>query len=259
MDSGEHVTDVLCQHVDGSLQMSDQETVTAHLAACPACARDAALQMVVRRALRTHASSLTETAPDSLRARVAGLASPVVTQAAGVVVPFPANVVRRATRRWTRVLPMTAAATLLLAVGAGLLSPTGTVLAAQLTLDHLKCRAIASVSPGADPTHLGREWEQSWGWPVTVPGSRSDLDLSFVGLRHCLYHDGTMAHLMYDYRGHRVSLFVMPQRDAVANRFALLGQRTETWSAGGRAYAVVADEGAGELGSIAAYFRQVVR
>jgi anti-sigma factor RsiW len=250
----------LCQHADGALDSTEQGAVSAHLAACPACARDAALQLVVRQALRTHAATLTEAAPASLRARVAAIATAAPPAERATVVPFatwPAQPERR--RRWTGFVPMTAAATLLLAFGVGALSPTGTVLAAQLALDHLKCRAIAPITAGADPYEVGRTWERTRGWPVAVPGSRPALHLQFVGLRRCMYHDGTMAHLMYDYRGHRVSLFVMPHAEANAERLAVLGQQTETWTADGRTYAVVADGGAGDLADIAAYFRQAAR
>lgn len=257
MQSREHVDDVVCRHVDGTLDAGDREQVVAHLALCRECARDVAVQQMVRTALRRHAHTLGETAPDALRARVTGLAATPASPANVVRFPVAPPIAPR--RRWARFVPVSVAAALLLAFGVGAFSPAGTVLAAQLVLDHLKCRAIATVTPGAEAAELARSWEQSWGWPVAVPASRSDLGLALVGLRNCLYHDGTMAHLMYDYRGHRVSLFVMPHRGAGAHQLAMLGQQTDTWVADGRTYAVVTDVAAGSVDDIAAYFRQAVR
>lgn len=252
MPSCEHIAPSLCQFADGTLPLSAHPDVVRHLEQCPACARDLEEQSSVRRALSAEAGVLRGTAPDALRARVTALVSSPKT-----VVPFPAAA--RPKKTWTRLVPASLAAGVLLAAAVGAFSPAGTVLAAQLALDHLKCRAIAAVTPDADAMAVAREWEDRWGWPVTVPPTASSLGLSFVGLRNCLYHDGTMAHLMYDYRGHRLSLFVMPHSEARADALAMLGQHTETWAAGGRTYALVVDGTAGNVDEVAAYLRQAAR
>jgi anti-sigma factor RsiW len=253
MSSCEQTIERLCQYADGALPEPERAEVDRHLARCRDCQSEVATQRAVRAALRTHAGALREPASVGLRSRVTAMvASPAV-------LPFRAARPRRASQRWARVVPASLAAGLVLAVGIGALAPSGTVLAAQLALDHLKCRVIATVSPEADPGELARRWQHDRGWPIAVPGSRPELRLSLLGLRNCLYHDGTMAHLMYDYRGHRVSLFVMPHREAAAPDMSLLGQHTLTWAASGRTYAVVADAAAGDLGEVAAYLRQDVR
>jgi anti-sigma factor RsiW len=94
---------------------------------------------------------------------------------------------------------------------------------------------------------------------VTVPGSHPGLGLRFVGLRNCLHHEGTMAHLMYDYRGHRLSLFVMPHTETVERDADVFGQQTHTWAAGGRGYALVAEGAIGDLKDVAEYLRHAVR
>jgi anti-sigma factor RsiW len=133
------------------------------------------------------------------------------------------------------------------------------VLAAQLAFDHLKCLVVAATEAGVVPAEVERQWQERRGWPIGVPASAPSLDLQLVGLRTCLYHDGHMAHVLYEHGGQRVSLFVMPQREAAAAVLSVFGQQTRTWSHDGRTYAMVADAAAGPLEAVAAYLEAHAR
>lgn len=253
MPTSEHLNDLAGGYAEHTLEGTQLEDAVAHVNSCPACARDVAVQQQVRDSLRARAAVLREPVPATLESRVVELLG------RPTVVPFdrPARAdARRPAWRMRRFVPASLAAGLLLAVTAGALAPSGSVLAAQLALDHLKCKLIAPVAPGSDARQLAERWQADRGWPVAVPGTAPDLGLQFVGLRNCLYHDGTLAHVMYDFRGRRLSLFVMPHAHADPHALTVFGQRTVTWTKGDRAYAVVAPSEVGDLGGIAAYFRE---
>lgn len=245
---------------DGEVGSPELLDLRRHLDACPACADDVRRQQDARQALRGHAAQLRGAAPDALRQRVEALVAAEAGR--GKVLPMAAHRARRAWARPLTWMPRSVAAALLLAVSgivaAGALAPTGGVLAAQLALDHLKCLVIAPTEPGVDARRIERQWEQSHGWAVTLPESSPERGIALVGLRTCLYHDGRMAHVLYDRGGHRVSLFVMPHREAAAAVLDVFGQQTRTWTRDGRTYALVAS-GAGSLDEVADYFEAHAR
>ncbi len=246
---------------DGDLPPVEAVDLQQHLATCPACAGDVAAQRHVRDALRQEAADLRGRAPDALRQQVlAAMAAPA--QGARVL-PMRARPSRQPWSALTRWVPRSAAAAVLLAVtgvvAAGALAPRGGVLAAQLALDHLKCLVIAPTEPHVEAAEVERQWQQARGWAIDVPPSSGDLGLRLVGLRTCLYHDGQMAHVLYEHAGHRVSLFVMPQHESPAAALDVLGQQTRTWSHDGRTYALVVADEAGSLGQVEGYFRAHAR
>lgn len=248
------------QWADGSLEPEAAQTLERHVSACPGCAADARAQQAVRLALRNHAAALREPASPALRARVEALVRP-----RGTVVPFDAG--RRARpatgRRPWQWVPRSVAAALVLAVGgvfaAGALAPSGSVLAVETALDHLKCRLIASVDPASEPEAIERRWQAQRGWPIRVPASLDSHGLRLMGLRTCLFHEGHMAHVMYDLRRERVSLFVMRDRSSAAAQVSVLGQRTRSWVRDGRTYVLVVPATVTSVDEVAAYFEAEAR
>lgn len=248
---------------DGDLAPGEQVEFGRHLAACPACAADVEAQRRVRAALRDQAPALNGRAPDEVRRQALAAWTAAGERRGGRVVamrPRPSRQVWPVLRRW---VPRSAAAAVLLAVAGVLLlgtfGPRGGVLAGELALDHLKCLLIASAEPNTDAATVEREWQASRGWSIGVPPSSPGHALRLVGLRTCLYHDGQMAHVLYEHHGHRVSLFVMPAREAQADSLELFGQHTRTWRQDGRTYAVVASQAAGPLDEVATYLRAHAR
>lgn len=253
----EHYEAARTRWVDGVAEAAEGLDLRLHLDACPACADDVARQAEVRQALRASADELRGAAPEHLRQRVADLVAGAAARPAAHVLPMPARPAARGRLVW-RWIPRSAAAAVLLAVAGvvavGALAPRGGVLAAQLALDHLKCLVVAPTSPRVVAEDVERQWAAQRGWSITVAPSTEEHGLRLVGLRTCLYHDGHMAHVLYERDGERVSLFVMPHREGAAASLDVLGQQTRTWSHDGRTYALVTDRAAGEVDQLAAYF-----
>jgi anti-sigma factor RsiW len=243
---------LLAGYVDGELGADDRQRVSAHLASCAECRNGEAVQRQMRTLVQARADSLRETAPLQLRAAVARHLVPARAAASRRAAPW----------RW---VPLPAAAALVIAaagvIAVGALAPRGSVLAAQLTLDHLKCALITQDTPHEGPEAASAEWRQRRGWDVVVPPSSPDGQIEFIALRRCLYSDGEAAHLIYQDRreGRLVSLFVLPRPRQGAPELAIMGHDTVTWSANGRTYVVVGALQAADLQRAVAYFHDRVR
>jgi anti-sigma factor RsiW len=194
---------------------------------------------------------LREAAPESLRAAVTRRE---------IVVPFVRRPDRKPVTRW---MPLPAAAALVIAlsgiVAVGALAPRGSALAAQLTVDHLKCKLLAGKDARPSPAAVAVEWEERRGWHIEVPPPSADDRLELVALRRCLFSDGEMAHLVYLQGGRPVSVFILPHERQSAPEVEIMGHETVTWSRNGRTYAVVGDLPANELQRVAAYIQPRVR
>ncbi len=236
---------LLSEWADRSLTPASMPEVERHLTGCGACRASALEQREVHDLLRGRAGDLRDTAPAGLRARVGRPASPRV-------VPFSQpSVARRPAWR----LP--AAAALALAVlGAGALAPGGTVLAAQLALDHLKCQWLAREADHQQPEALEQQWAAEHSWSIEVPPSQPAEHLRLTGLRRCLFHGGSMAHVHYRHGDTPVSLFILPGTRHAASSLAIMGQQTVSWSDATHTYALVGPTSDKELPAIARQFQQ---
>jgi anti-sigma factor RsiW len=238
-------------YVDATLGPAETALADHHFGACARCAALLGAERATRALLRNEAGALREPAPAALRDRV---------QARGAVVTFAP---RAAARRplWRR-LSLAAAASLLVALtgitAAGLLAPSGTLLAAQLTLDHLKCAWLTQGDQGPDAQSAAQEWRAHYGWDITVPPSAASPQLRLVGVRRCLFSHGAMAHLVYDHGGQSVSLFILPKARPSAAEAAIMGHETVTWSRDGRTYAVVADLTCDDMARVGAFLQDHV-
>lgn len=231
----ESISPLLAALVDDELTPDARRSVQAHLLTCPACRTEARRQRDVRALLQARASALHEAAPDALRGRIRPSA------------PLP---VRR--RAWA--LPL-AASLLIGIIGLGAFAPSGALLAAELALDHLKCRLLATDQHDPSPAALARRWQAERGWAIDVPPGDAAAGITLAGLRHCMFHGGSIAHLLYDYRGRRVSLYVIPERQG-STALAIMGLDTVTWTAGDRLIGLVADAPDGDVAALQAYFQQ---
>jgi anti-sigma factor RsiW len=249
--------------VDGDIDAADALSLRLHLESCEACERDVREQREVRELLRARAVALRAPAPETLRQRVAAIVADGAAKPASNVVPMRPRAARPLLGTLRQWMPRSAAAAVFIAVAGvvavGALAPRGSVLAAQMALDHLKCMVIAPTRPGVDAAEIEQQFREQRGWAVTVPPSAPALGLQLVGLRTCLYHDGHMAHVLYELEGKRVSLFVMPHREAAAAALQVFGQQTRAWSHDGRTYALVAAEESGSLDGVAAHFEANAR
>jgi hypothetical protein len=194
-------------------------------------------------------SELRVCASTRLRAKCAAYAAPVSAPLA--------------VRAW---VPWSLAATLVLAVaGAFVLGLNDQVeaLAAQLTLDHVRCfqfapERLAHVEPG----EAGRAWAATQGWPVRIPASSPSTQLELLGVRRCLMTGGRVAHVFYKWRGEPLSVFIVPQmmrRGKVNEIVEKFGHEAIVWSAGERTYVVLVRGRPPELEPVLGYVRANVR
>ena len=243
----ELVEPLLATFVDGSIETADRAKVESHLARCEACEDTVRAGRVMREILRAHVAGLHEPAPQALRDRIS---SPRV-------VTFVPRSRVQTVRRWA---PLAAAAALVLAVvGFGAFGNSGTVLAAQLTLDHLKCLVLADRDQHSDPHVLAEHWKRDRGWSIEIPPGEAALDLRLVALRRCLYGDGEMAHVVYEAGGRSVSLFILPKSRQSTPVSEIMGYDTVTWHRGDRTYALVGPLATEEASRLSAYLEAHAR
>ncbi|MDE3155943.1 MAG: zf-HC2 domain-containing protein [Acidobacteriota bacterium] len=232
-------------YLDGEAMPVARQAVDEHLAVCPPCRDRLAAEGTARTIVHERRPALCAvTAPPGLRARCAGAAA------------------RSAPRPGLRRLfvPMSAAATLLLVVG-GLIvyaanSRSATVLAAQLTLDHMKCFALQpSDAPPVDTASIDRAFDARFGWNVDVPQGGGAAPIQLVGARRCFYADGAVAHLLYRHDGHDVSLFLLPHTARPEGLVHVMGHETMIWPERDWTCVLVGQEPPAEMQRIAAYVR----
>jgi hypothetical protein len=163
-------------------------------------------------------------------------------------------------RQATRWVPLTLAAAALLAmaiVWMGRLDAGTGVLAAQVTLDHIKCSKLASARVSGTPSELATYWRETSGWPIVVPAVVGANDLRLSGIRRCASSEGSTAHIMYSFHGRPVSLFVARDDAPRTTRdFEMFGHETVVWSSDRRTYLLVGDEPQEQMQALAAVIRQ---
>lgn len=241
----------LTPFVDEEAAPGERAEVGAHLAACPPCRKHADDERGARDLVREHRAGLHAHAPAALRERCSRL-----RDGASPPIGFGATI-----RRWA---PLSVAATLILAVAAVFLfglNDGAQALAASLAIDHVKCFKVSVPVAAADAAAAGRLWEEKHGWPVVIPATAPAEDLQLVDVRRCYSSEGRAAHLMYNWRGSPLSLFVLPQDTRREGVLRKVGQEAVIWSANQRTYAVVASNDAprDDLSRVIAYLKATAR
>jgi anti-sigma factor RsiW len=255
------VEPLLASYVDGDAAPEDRAAVDAHVAVCGDCRDDLGAQGAARDLLQARREKLRDAASPQLRARCAAQAS--VSSGSSRKpqrLDVGSHVVASAFRRK---VPLAAAATILLALstvfGLGL-NDKVQALAVQMTIDHVKCARFNSSATAADPVMAAQQWLAKAGWPLTVPASSVPAGLELRAVRRCGVTDGRVAHLIYDWRGEPLSVYVLNSRTvegtAQAQRF---GHDSVMWSQNGRTYVVLARTSRrDELAGVVQYMRSNV-
>jgi anti-sigma factor (TIGR02949 family) len=242
------VDTLMTPYLDGEAGSQDRAAVEAHLGQCPACHDHARAEGAAKRVLRERAASVVGQAPLGLRTRTAAAAAR-----------------SRETRRWPLSRLVTApiaAAVVLLAVVAlyGLAGRSSVLLAAQLTLDHLKCFSLFEGQSGPpDSKVLEARLHDDYGWHMTVPAGSRSAGLALTGARRCFYHSGRIAHVMYRQDGNPVSLFMLPRTARLAETVRILGHESRIWSVGNTTYVLVAQVPKAQLDRVEAHLRGSMR
>jgi anti-sigma factor RsiW len=227
---------LLASYVDGEAPTDARAWVDAHLERCPPCRTRVEGERAAREVLTTRGRRLRPCASEHLRARCA----------------------------W---VPLSVAATLILAVGGAFLfglNDNVEAVAAQLTLDHVRCFQLAPERLAhADAAGAGREWAASQGWTLQVPASSAAAQIELLGVRRCVTASGSTAHLLYKWRGEPLSVYVLPrtlrsraQVDEIVDTF---GHEAIVWSARDRTYIVLAHGRPADIGSVVGYMKTQAR
>jgi anti-sigma factor RsiW len=240
---------MLAAYVDGESPAADCDIVRAHVDACPSCRDRVAGERAAKDALHARRSSFQASAPEALKARCAAYAAQRRTGSAG-----PDRVTARSAPRIPAVAhrkppllqwaPLSLAATLLLAVatvfGFGL-TEKAQALAFQTTIDHVKCSRFNAGRTPADADDVARQWQSRFGWAISPPESSKESGLELRAVRRCGVMDGRVAHLMYEWLGEPLSVYVLPKRTVgeatqVVRRFR---HNSIIWSKNDRTYIMV--------------------
>lgn len=232
---------MMAPYVDGEAAPADRAAVAAHIDACGVCRDDVIAQRAARDVLQARRDELRGGASPQLRAQCAAHAQAVSAPVGKTETP-PAAPARRASTLRRRI-PLAAAATILLAVasvfGLGLNNKVQ-ALAFQMTLDHMKCARFNSSTTAADPVAAAQQWTAKFGWPLTVPPSSEPAGLELRAVRRCGVTDGRVAHLIYDWRGEPLSVYVLPVSAVEGSaEVARFGHESVMWSSNGRTYVVL--------------------
>jgi anti-sigma factor RsiW len=264
-------------YVDGELPEGERRHLDAHLAACPPCYSRVAAERAVREALSAHRRELaSKAAPPALRAACTRLCSrqsavdsrqsigALGTQAPGThALGTHALSTQHPTPNtgslWqARLVPFALAASLVIIVGGAFVyqmtEMSETVLAAELTADHLKCLAMNAVlGTHQTPSAVEAAMLGGFGWKMTLPDNPAQVGLELVGARPCMYGEGTIAHLMYKHNGTLVSVFMLPKSSRAERLVGVLGHEAKIWCAGSRTFVLIAREPRHEVEQLARF------
>ena len=256
MSECRRIGESLAAYADDLLEPAERSGVERHLAACPACRRQADKEQGARRLLR-HSSQqlLHEPLPPGLRTRCEALARERSATALARFGP------------WWRVRLVPVLLTVVVMIfGASAFFSVATrrsdvLLAAQLTADHSKCFKLLGPPDGtaAEAPNIERMLFEQYGWKIHVPSSSADDDVQLIGARRCLYGDGLVPHVMYRVHGQDVSLFVLPGTARKADDLVTLGHRSQIWSRDGTTFVLVSAADAGGMASASRYVMREAR
>jgi anti-sigma factor RsiW len=245
-------------YVDGELADTDRQRIDHHLGKCPPCHSRIAAERAVRDAIQSRRGEIARScAPASLRVACARLAG--VKARATADGWTDAQTVRRAP--WaTRLAPFALAASLALIVGGAFVyritDSSATVLAAELTADHVKCFAMnAMLGTHQAPTAVESAMFAGFGWQMHLPENPAQLGLELVGSRPCLYGEGKIAHMMYRHQGNPVSLFMLPKSTRAEEVVEVLGHEAKIWCVGNRTLVLIAREPRRQVEQLAAFMQ----
>lgn len=233
MSSCREVEALVTPYIDGEATAAEKGLVEAHLQACPPCRQRAAAETAGRDTVRE--GMCRPCAPEQLRARCLAAA---------------------ALARTSRVSPMSLAMTaaLVLMLGGvllyGLTRFSPAVLAAQLTLDHLKCFATEAPEKRADARASEVQFASEHGWPIHLPEAAS-AGLQLVSVRRCFCGEGQAAHVMYRLNGRPVSLYIIPEANHSRASTDVFGHDAIIWSKQGTTYVLLGQESDGVLERLA--------
>jgi len=239
-------------YLDGEVPEKEMRTFDAHVRNCPSCSADALTRVQMKRAIQVAGKRFTPSA--EFRKRMQQSIAP------------------KRQRSFRLGWMVAAAAAMILVVGsltsAYLGIRSGRDLASRdqvySEIADLHVATLASSSPVdviSTDRHTVKPWFQGKiPFAFNLP-ELQDSGFSLLGGRMTYLDQTPGAHLIYDVRKHRISVFVFQERSLPArldNNFLSpkeLPFNMETWTQGGLRYFVIGDASAADIDSLAKLFK----
>jgi anti-sigma factor RsiW len=135
-----------------------------------------------------------------------------------------------------------------------------TVMAAELTADHIKCFALNDfLATHQLPAAVESSMLSGFGWHVSLPQQPAQADLELIGSRPCLYGEGKIAHIMYRHHGQPVSLFMLPKSARAEELVEVLGHSAAVWCKHDRTFVLIARDRREEVERMASFVQASMR
>jgi anti-sigma factor RsiW len=232
-------------YLDGELPEEEIRAFDAHVRSCRSCAADALARVQMKRAIQVAGKRFAPSAEFRRRVQQKVAAKP---------------------QRSFRLLWVLATAAVAILVAGAL---TSSYVGSRSSRDHvfseiadLHVATLASSSP-VDVVSTDRHTVKPWfqgkiPFAFDLPELQNS-DFTLLGGRMTYLDQTPGAHLIYELRKHRISVFVFPE-GAVPGRLDAsatkeLSFSMETWSQGGLRYFVIGDANAGDIDSLARLFK----
>ena len=236
MASCRDIDPLVTPYIDGEATAEERALVAAHISACPPCRQRADAEAYARATLRTRCCP--PYAPEQLRKRCLKVATPMGRMTCG----------------YSRSSLFAGAALVVMLGGVSVYALTRaspTVLAAELTLDHVKCFALHGGIVPVETQASENQFEQRYGWRLHVPQAPAADGLQLVGVRRCFCGEGTAVHVMYRHQGEPVSLFVLSDARHVSATTGAFGHDAVIWSNNNSTYVLIGKESSESLARLA--------
>jgi anti-sigma factor RsiW len=258
MPSCATIDPLVTPYVDGELPPAERERVDAHLRVCPPCRSRVAAEKTVCELLGARRAQMCDdTAPDTLRAACRSL------QASRHAVPPVSRA--RSSLFWTpRTFSLAIAATFLLIIGSAITyratAGATRAIAAELTADHVKCFMLNNVLGTHESVDEVEAYMRSgFDWVAELPRHPEEQQMQLVGSRPCLYEHGKIAHIMYEYKGLPVSIFMLPGRTQPRELIKVFGYDAVVWSDQRQTYVLIAKAPRPEVERVASFVQASLR
>lgn len=249
MSDCSRIDDLVTPYVDGELPDDERSGVERHLDRCRACRSRVEVERSMHHLL------------DRRRMELCAVAAPPALRARCQIAPA----MHGSQRLWrTRTVTLALAATLVLTLLSAVIyrfteAPIS-LIAAELTTDHVKCFMLHGAPDRAPSTgEVEQSLERLFGWDATLPAQPEQAGLALVGARPCLYAEGRVAHIMYRHEGRPVSVFMLPNRRRAQELVDVAGHHAVIWTTGDRTFVLVAREPPAEMDRIARFVHAGLR
>ena len=233
-------------YLDGELSPEEGRVFDTHARTCPSCAADALARLQTKRSIQAAGVRFTPSA--EFRKRVQRrIAAP-----------------QRSSFRLAWLTGAVALALLMIAVGLNYRNQQQLRTQSVLTeIADLHVATLASASP-VDVVSTDRHTVKPW-FAGKIPFSfdlpeLGNSDFSLLGGRMTYLDHAPGAHLIYQVRKHRISVFIFPEDSLpgfrqISTPTKQLSFNMETWTHGGLRYFAISDAGPGDVDNLAKLFK----